>query len=187
MAYTHTKGPLKGKMDKPPEAIPGGDLLDTDLIIRVLKEFSLTAVNSVTWTGGGEPTLHPDFETITGYAYKEGVEQGMYTNGAHISRERAEHIKTGFKWVYISLDADSAFDYKRMKGVDKFSDVLQGLEYLSRSPGDAVVGVGYLLTRDNFYSIPGMVELAKRMGADYCQFRPTLQRIRPGFIKLYWR
>jgi MoaA/NifB/PqqE/SkfB family radical SAM enzyme len=171
-------------MKGPEGKIPGGDLIDTDLIIRVLKEFSLTAVNSVTWTGGGEPTLHPDFEAITGYVYKEGIEQGMYTHGGHINRERAEHIKMGFKWVYISLDADNAFDYKRLKGVDKFSDALKGIEYLSRAPGDAVVGVGFLLTRSNFYSIAGMVELAKRMGANYCQFRPTIryETVNPGKV-----
>lgn len=174
MAYTHTRGPIAGKMNKPIGQIPGGDLMDFNLARNLLYELSFIGTNAVTWTGGGEPTLHPDFDEITAFAHDRGLQQGIYTHGGHISRERARQMKRRFTWVYISLDSAHAESYKALKGVNRFGDVCNGIRHLVDAPGDAVIGVGFLINADNYEEIDDMVALAKGLGADYCQFRPTV-------------
>ena len=46
-------------------------------------------VRSVTWTGGGEPTLHPDFDQIIGHTAWLDLPQAIYTHGGHIDSRRA--------------------------------------------------------------------------------------------------
>jgi MoaA/NifB/PqqE/SkfB family radical SAM enzyme len=173
-AYTHTRGPLKGKQDKPANHIDGGDLMDADLAGYILTQLSAAGVKSITWTGGGEPTLHPRFNEIIQWADRVGLEQGMYTHGGHIDDDKAHLLKRIFKWVYISLDECTREDFKASKGVDRFDNVLSGVSRLALATGDATVGVGFLLHRGNRDKIDSMVHLGHKLGADYVQFRPVI-------------
>ncbi len=173
-AYTHTRGPLAGKMAGPEGAVSGGDLMDYDLAVRILEDLSLSGVKSVTWTGGGEPTLSPDFDDIVWNANYYGLEQGMYTHGGHINSGRAQTIKAFFTWVFVSLDECTPEAYKTSKGINRFQQATDGIRHLVSAEGNATIGVGFLLHRDNFNQVPQMVALGRQLGVDYVQFRPTV-------------
>lgn len=169
--YAHTRGPLAGKMEKPEGAVPGGDLMETGLALRIVRELEDFGVRSVTWTGGGEPTLHPDFDRIVSTTR---IEQGLYTHGGHIDERRAEILKAWMEWVYVSLDCADPVSYRRMKAADRFEAACQGVRNLVAAEGRATIGVGFLLTRDSWREGPKMLELGRTLGADYIQFRPTI-------------
>jgi len=172
-AHTHTRGPLATR-PKVEGRIAGGDLMDTDLALSIIDQLQAAGVQSVTWTGGGEPTLHPDFDAIVEYAHRQGMAQGLYTHGGHISQKRAALLKQAMAWVYVSLDECTPEDYQKSKGVDGFFAVAEGIVNLRSTEGAAVVGVGFLLHKDNYRKSREMVELARGLGADYVQFRPTI-------------
>lgn len=173
-AYTHTRGPLAGKRDKPQGAVAGGDLMDTDLAFAILEQLHENGVKSLTWTGGGEPTLHPDFDRIVRYAGALHLEQGMYTHGGHIDNTRAVRLKNVFTWVFVSLDECTAESYKASKGVDRFQQATDGIRRLVQAEGKATIGVGFLLHRHNYNKVRDMVALGHELGVDYVQFRPTV-------------
>lgn len=174
-AYTHTRGPLTGKRAKPAGAIAGGDLMDLELAKQIVDQLGHAGVDSITWTGGGEPTLHPAFNEIVEFAAQgRGLEQGIYTHGGHIDDARAALLKQTMRFVYVSLDAATPEAYKAAKGVDRFDAACQGIRRLADAAGDATIGVGYLVTRDNWHASGPAAELARELGADYLQFRPTI-------------
>lgn len=185
-AFTHTRGPLAGKREKPDGAIPGGDLLDTELAKRMLFQFADAGVGCITWTGGGEPTLHPDFDELVRYTGSYGCElpQGLYTHGGHIDEQRAALLKREATFVYVSLDAANAGDYKRDKGVDRFQPACDGIRRLVAAEGSATIGVGFLVTADNWNQTATAARLVYELGADYIQFRPTVHysQERPGAL-----
>lgn len=173
-AYTHTKGPLVGKMDKPADAIPGGDLMDENLAYAIVEGLKTAGVKSITWTGGGEPTLHPKFDHIACHAYVNGLDQGMYTHGGHIDQQRAATIKQRFTWVFVSLDECTPDSYKASKGVNRFQAACDGIRNLVEAKGDATIGVGFLIHAGNWQDIHAMVRLGHELGVNYVQFRPTV-------------
>lgn len=173
-AYTHTRGPLAGKRDKPTDSIDGGDLMDIDLSLSVLDQLKANGVKSVTWTGGGEPTLHPHFNSIICYAYNSGIDQGLYTHGGHIDETRAMFLKEKLTFVYISLDECTPEDFTKSKGVNRFANVLAGINHLVAAEGNATIGVGFLLHRGNYNKVDDMVKLGEELGVDYVQFRPII-------------
>jgi cyclic pyranopterin phosphate synthase len=173
-AYTHTRGPLKGKQAKPAGAVDGGDLMDVKLAIGILKQLRDMGVKSVTWTGGGEPTLHPYFNDIVFESYHYGLQQGIYTHGGHVDKERASILKGQFTWAFISLDECDRDSFRVSKGVDRFEQVLTGIRLLVSTPGPATIGVGFLLHQGNYFRVPEMVALGKSLGVNYVQFRPTI-------------
>lgn len=183
-AYTHTRGPLAGKAQKPLHNTPGGDLMDYDLAVRILYQLDEAGVRSVTWTGGGEPTLHPDIERLLILVKREtNMQQGIYTHGGHIDFRRAGVLKQVMTWVYVSLDATDAGEYKRRKGVDRFQAATDGVRNLVKAEGGATVGVGFLLDDQNWKSATRAAHLAlEELGADYVNFRPIIEfdMLQPG-------
>jgi MoaA/NifB/PqqE/SkfB family radical SAM enzyme len=173
-AYTHTRGPLAGKRAKPDGATVGGDLMNWGLALEIIDQLISAGVRSVTWTGGGEPTLHPQFDEIVAYADTR-IRQGLYTHGGHIDEQRAWLLKAACEFVYVSLDAADPESYKRDKGVDRFEAACEGVRRLADAPGEATVGVGFLLGEHNWFQARKMVELGKSLGADYVQFRPMVR------------
>lgn len=173
-AYTHTRGPWAGKVDKPANFISGGDLIDYDLATSIFDQLAAYGVKSLTITGGGEPSLHSRFDDMIKHAHGAGLELGIYTHGSHIRGERAAWMKQHFKWVYFSFDAHDVESYKEHKGVNRFDRVCENIRNFVALPGDATVGMGFLLTADNYQYIYQMQKLARDLGADYAQFRPLI-------------
>jgi len=173
-SYTHTRGPWVGHADKPDGAISSGDLMEFILARDIVGELASDGVKSITWSGGGEPTLHPHFDEIVKYAHDYGLEQGIYTHGGHLRDGRAVWMKQHFKWIYISFDAYDVESYKQHKGVNRFERVCENIRNLVTLPGNATIGMGFLLHAENYHSVGLMVALGRSLGVDYVQFRPLI-------------
>lgn len=165
-AYTHTRGPLAQR-----RSVDAGDLMSYDLARKIMHDLARNGVRSITWSGGGEPTLNPDFDDIVNAC---PLPQGLYTNGVHLDANRATLLKERCAWVYVSLDAATSDEYKELKGVERFYEACNGVRELVSASGEATIGIGFLLNEANWQSARLMYSLAQKLGADYCQFRPTI-------------
>ena len=56
-------------------------LFDDDRMFKLMEEFVVLGVSSITWTGGGDPSMHPSFPLFVKYANGLGIKQGLFTNG----------------------------------------------------------------------------------------------------------
>jgi MoaA/NifB/PqqE/SkfB family radical SAM enzyme len=171
-AYTHSKGPYASKGARAYYA-KVGDFIDESLINSVIHQMAEYGVLSITWTGGGEPTLHPHVEHITTVVKTCAIDQGMYTNGVHVDDEMAGVFGRTLNWVYVSLDCCDAETYKKEKGVDAFDAACEGVQWLAECV--EVCGVGFLMHSENIDRMQEMADLAYMLGADYVQFRPTVE------------
>lgn len=176
-AHTHVKGPWASKFRVLPMAYDGtGDLADTALVLRTLDELAhADGVRSIVWSGGGEPTTHPDWLAIVEYAAVLGFEQGMYTLGGLLTDEAAARLAKVASWVVVSLDATDAETYAAEKGVpaSRFTAACHGVTALIGHK--ATVGVSFLLHGQNYHRADDMLALARSLGATYTTFRPAIR------------
>jgi MoaA/NifB/PqqE/SkfB family radical SAM enzyme len=175
-AHTHTKGPLtRTNRILPMAHDKGGDLADTPLVMRVLREAKAAGVQGIVWTGGGEPTTHPEFFNIFANADYAGLKQGMYTLGALLGPAQSAWIRDHFEWVVISLDASTPEQYAAEKRTpqNNFARACQAVQWLSG--GQCKVGVSFLLHERNFMLAADMVEIGRSLGATYTTLRPTIR------------
>lgn len=172
-AYTHTKG-LLANSQKPIGYVDTGDVFDFYLLLDVIQQLSEIGVKSITWTGGGEPTLYPFIKEIINYTDSLGIDQGIYTNGSFINEELADILKAKITFVYVSLDEYTREDFKLSKGVDRFDKVIEGIERLVNAKGKATIGVGFLLHEKNYQKIAAMTALGASLKVDYVQYRPII-------------
>lgn len=175
-AHTHSRGPWTKQVRTLPMAFEStGDLADHDLVLRVLIELKSAGVQGVIWSGGGEPTLYPEWRDAVAVAHAYGLKQGMYTLGGHFTAENASFLSHRADFVVVSLDAIDAPTYAREKGVhaSRFASALNGITWLSGQ--QAAIGVSYLLHAGNWMLARSMVDLSRQLGATYTTLRPAIQ------------
>jgi len=149
------------------------DTLDTDELIKFLGDFYKYGGRAVTFSGGGEPTLHSDFKEISITAKKIGLRLGLMTNGVYPSIYNPV-IGMVYDWVRFSLDTINHKKYKKWKGTDKVNQVLDNIKELKNYP----VKVGINCNIFEEHTLEDIKELISIMPdvADYIQFRPVLPR-----------
>jgi len=159
-AGKHTHNPLR--------------MIPTAKLREILKDAADLGVKSVTWTGGGEPTAHPDHMELFEYALDLGLECSMNTNGV-VLRAGWQDVLPRFTYVRFSFDGSTAEEYAAIRQVplNSFQKVLGNIaavvnEVKARDTA-CVVGVGYIVTPQYHASTSRAVELLRDTGVDYAR------------------
>jgi len=153
----------------------GTRLMPSERAEELLWEMKEAGVKAVQFTGGGEPTLHPDFPALLYCAQNLGMDTSVVTNGSRLSEDIRE-LLLECSWVRVSLDAGTAFTHAQMKGIseDVFQDVQKGIQSLSsrvhESGSDLYLGVGFVITRENWEEITTAARLVRSLGAHSIRF-----------------
>ena len=140
---------------------------------RIIKEIARFGIKGLIFTGGGEPTLHPEFVDCVQYARILGLDVGVISNGLTLTKEISRAIKPYCVWIRVSLDADSQEMHEKTHGIkDAFEIVCKNIKSLANIEGNATIGVGYLTGKETIKGMLKATKLCKRMKVDYIQFRP---------------
>ena len=112
--YCHKEGE-----ESPKEQLSGEEIAE---ILRVAAKFE---IRSVKFTGG-EPLLRPDLLEII-RSVPAGMESSLTTNGTLLADLAFRLKEAGLRRVNVSLDSLNPETYKKITGIDRLSDVLEGI------------------------------------------------------------
>ena len=138
--------------------------------IEILDDCASLGVKAIQFTGGGEPTVHPDHLHIFEYAQDIGLETSLVTNGV-LFRDGWQEVLPKMKWVRISIDAGSAKEYAAVRRVkpEFYATALSHVAMLAaeirQQWTNCYLGVGYVLTRENWSDAYEGVALIRAAGA----------------------
>ena len=122
---------------------------------EILDDCHSLGVKAIQFTGGGEPTVHPDHLRLFEYAQDLGLETSLVTNGV-IFRQGWENILPRMKWVRVSIDAGNADEYAKVRNVKPefyekaLANVAALADEIKKQGTDCYLGVGYVITRENW-------------------------------------
>lgn len=134
-------------------------------------------VKALTFTGGGEPLLHPDFPRMALHA-AEHMKLGLITNGVLLDGPFAsEQLHRCFKFIRISLDAATEGTYIKVKGANYFHKVLENVRELVPRKRNTTVGLSFVVCEENRHEARDAQDLARDLGVDYIQFKPALHMV----------
>jgi len=83
--------------------------------LEIIGDCSLMGVKAMHFTGGGEPTVHPNYLELMGYAQGWGIETAIVTNGVKLDVLAPEVQR--LKWIRVSVDAGDAETYAAVRRV----------------------------------------------------------------------
>ena len=159
--------------------------------LEIIQDCAEIGVKAIQFTGGGEPTLHPDFPKLFEKTIELGMKAALVTNGVRLGTMLTAVVDA--EWVRISLDAANTDTYCKIRKVraDHFAAAKDSI-FALRGLRDALeskcqIGVGFVVTPDNWREIFDAAELAKSLGADNfrisAQFSNEDEKLFAGFHK----
>ena len=102
-----------------------GSYMPFELFKSVVNRLRKLGVLGVILTGGGEPTINPDFAAITNWLEDECIPYGINTNFIVYKECSPSFLK-------ISLDASDEYEYLQGRGVNKYRQVIENIEEYCR-------------------------------------------------------
>lgn len=155
------------------------DMLNVRVAKELLKSAKATGVKSVTWTGGGEPTLHPQFLHLIEFAAELGYKQGLNTNGNKLSDPIINVLAKHFSYVRFSVDAGQNATHCYCHNVkNQFDNIIGNINHLcacrNKFNTNLIIGYSFLIDEANVNDIPLAVDIASKIGVNYIQFKPVV-------------
>lgn len=145
--------------------------LDTGRVFEVLDDLVKIGVETVT-ISGGDPMVNPDFSKIICYAKRIGLTVSVITDGQALTPRLADSINECANWVRFSIDGADKIAYERIRGVPGgFDRVCQSLRLFDSTTRQALVGINYVVQRDNYTDLESIVALGKQMSVDVVLFK----------------
>jgi MoaA/NifB/PqqE/SkfB family radical SAM enzyme len=134
--------------------------------IRDLKKIGVKLIDFT----GGEPLLNNELPQMLQFTKEQGFFVKLSTNGLLYS-DRADEIKGNVDRIYFSLDTTSRNDYNKIRGVDGFDKVIEGIEVAKILNQE--ICLLYTATNENIKNIEKLV--------DFCQKKKVMIYIHPCF------
>ena len=172
--------------------------LSKETIDTILEDCYILGIKSVTISGGGEPTVHPDIAYTINTFVDHNIDVGLMTNGILLSPDLEAALKR-CTWIRYSLLAPSVERYCKYTNMPKeiYYQVLSNIAQIGKDDcRKTIIGITHLIDPDDtdFDNLMGSVILANQIGADqvfytekvdkFNTFRLDKQRIEPFFTEI---
>lgn len=150
------------------------DELSREKLLEILEDFKGIGVRAVTYSGGGEPLIHPNIEEVMQRTLDYGIDLSIITNGQKLSGKKAE-ILAKAKWVRISMDYcdEEGFKISQRGSGRMFFEIISNIKNFTKDPHTCDIEVNYIITRENHKNLKRATELLKNLGIDNIRFSPV--------------
>lgn len=151
-------------------------------LIRHLSNFSESHGNklrTITFTGGGEPTLFPDYEDLIKYAIERGFLVSLVTNGTNLDKLLNIDVNTlrQISWIGVDVDAGTKELYnkiRRPKNQDDFEKVKYNMKDLASIGVNIDMKVLVVEENHNSQALSDIFYFAMRTGSRNVYLRPSV-------------
>jgi MoaA/NifB/PqqE/SkfB family radical SAM enzyme len=145
--------------------------LVTEQILEVLEHLAMIGVETVT-ISGGDPMTNPDFAKIIAHAKLLGLAVGILTDGQALTPQFAESINKYASWIRFSIDGADKETYECIRGIPGgFDRACQSLSFFDPATRQILIGINYVVQRDNYTALEDIVAFGQRMSVDIVLFK----------------
>jgi len=137
---------------------------------------------SVNIIGSGEPLLNRDLFRMAEYAsLRRKMKVKTFTNGILLGEKAAEIADSFLDGITVSINGHDAAEFNRLTGMPEasYGDIYRGTQKLierrNRAGSKLKVKLAFIVDRENYKNIDGMIDVARRLGVDrahFCNFLP---------------
>lgn len=151
------------------------DSIPRDKMIEILEDLSSIGVKAITWSGGGEPLLHPHISEFINYANNLKIKSSIITNGTMLKGKNSDALKDA-SWVRVSMDYFDSRTIKKFRNIQEnsFDKILKNIKDFAKIKSSQTnLGVNYIVHKDNYSGINEITATLKDCGVDNIRFSPV--------------
>lgn len=159
----------------------GNRLFPIERLLTLIDELADIGTKAISFTGAGDPLMHPDIYEVFKRVVKNGMEYAVTSNlNMGISSENIDILNKA-SWIRCSMNASRNPTYKRIhKAKSSINTTIENIKSIT-SP----VNISFVITEGNKTEIEEVAGLSKYIGAKSISFRPDTILIRNDEHKSY--
>jgi len=152
------------------DAFKPEDELTLREMMEIIAYFKRLGLKAVQISGGGEPTLHPDFFALVDFIDAMDLEWALITNGTGMRRMKFHPLP---RWIRISLDSDR-------EHWNEVHNTGMSMEEFERGVTDYTglfgthVGASFVIHQSNYQYIAKAAQWARDMELKYIRYTYAL-------------
>ena len=151
-------------------------------VVRVL---SFCRSNEVPWiilSGAGEPTLHPEFNSIIQLLEDYKLKYVLFTNGSNLE-QFSENLGNSCRYLRISLDAATPQTYEKVHHTPKsvFNKILDNIRIMRHYNNKLHIGLSFVIHHSNVCEISKFIKLASSLEINEVLFRKDIRNLKVKF------
>jgi MoaA/NifB/PqqE/SkfB family radical SAM enzyme len=143
-------------------------------MLEILRDFKEMGVKAVTYSGGGEPLIHPYIEKAMKKTLEYGIGLSIITNGQELNGEKAE-ILSKANWVRVSTNSNDSktFSKIRRRPESWFSELEENIRRFAKMkrPG-CEFGINYVVQTENAFQVYDSVKYFMDLGVNHVKITP---------------
>jgi len=134
-------------------------IMKKEVLMGLVKDICNMDIQSLSWTGGGEPTQNPNLKEAMQYINENSnIQMGMFTNGTLLERfDLFETIVETLTWIRVSIDAGNSKTYNQLRATNEknnFDVMLNNVKKLiqtkKKKNSKIYIGVCFFFKKDNY-------------------------------------
>ncbi len=161
-------------------------------LMNLAQELYDLGVKAVILIGGGEPLAHPAVGELIKFFGTHDIKIGITTNGYFIPKYLNE-IAEYASWTRVSMDAATSETFGKLRptkdGKSTFNHIIEGMKNLAKIKRGNL-GFSFLIRTEadgfgiqsNISEIYDAAVLAKQIGCDYIEIKPSYNYVGGGYI-----
>jgi len=143
--------------------------LPWDRMKDLICEIDYMGVKAIELTGGGEPLAYPHIDKLLEELQEHPIEMALVTNGTLLKEATADLLySTKLQWARVSVDAGNKEDYCRIRCCPEshWTMAWKGIERLVERRKNQAIGIGFVITDENYKGLQDCCLRAKDVGVD---------------------
>lgn len=148
-------------------------LLNQEILMGLVNDFSTHGVKSYLLAGEGEPLLNKHVPEFAERCFKAGVDGALNSNAVLFDEAVAERMLPALTWARFTIQSPVSGEYGKIHGTapGDLDKVIKNLERAVKIKSthclDVTLGIQQILINENMERIYDNAVLAKQMGMDY--------------------
>lgn len=159
----------------------GKDMVEKDFIPKekmreIIDDIVQMGVQSVTFSGGGDPFHYPYLLETINTLSKSPVKFASLTHGARLEGKVAEVFAHHGTWLRISIDGwdDESYSAHRRVPLGEFSKVMNNIANFKKYKGKCYLGACIIVNRKNAAHLTVLIKRIKDSGVDSVKIAPCI-------------
>lgn len=146
----------------------GAYAMSMDEFVAYAWKLQSIGVKGFILTGGGEPTIAPDFMSIVAWLQTHDVHYGVNTNFNNLVYIKPDYLK-------VSLDGYDESSYERRRGVRMYSVVRENIQKYAKwkKKHSPKTSLGIQMVVENAMDVLKFYNANRDLDVDYIVFRPV--------------
>ena len=167
-------------------------MISKEKCFEIIDDCKSMGVKAIEISGGGEPLVHPDHLEIFNRVLDNDLDLSLISNATKISPKLMPALLKS-KWLRFSFDAARPETYSLIRKVsskhyDKaWRNVKMLVDEKRQTLSNVTIGVGFVVTKENYFELFDFVKMAKDAGVDNVRISAFFQSEGENYFSEFYK